>query len=199
MALARGNLRLVSDEGTTIPSDGELVTRVLAGELDLREQLYRRHVDYVSGIAARILRSMDQAEDAVQEIFVHAFRKLALLRNRDAFRPWIAAITVRIVQRKLRRQRWLRLVGVVGESDASLDLLASPGASPETLADLAALDVVLQRLPADQRIAWVLRHVEGEKLEDVAAACDVSLSTAKRWITAAEETVRAELGEVFHG
>jgi RNA polymerase sigma-70 factor (ECF subfamily) len=51
----------------------------------------------------------------------------------------------------------------------------------------------LRGLPAHQRIAWMLQHVEGEPLESVAAACNCSLATVKRWIAAADQRVRAHV------
>jgi RNA polymerase sigma-70 factor (ECF subfamily) len=60
------------------------------------------------------------------------------------------------------------------------------GARPEARAELRLVDRALARMPPAERIAWVLRHVEGETLEDVARACGCSLATAKRRIAAAE-------------
>lgn len=60
-------------------------------------------------------------------------------------------------------------------------------------AELALLDALLQRMRSAQRIAWMLRRVDGYQLEEVAEACDVSLATAKRWISAADALVRAHV------
>jgi RNA polymerase sigma-70 factor (ECF subfamily) len=73
-------------------------------------------------------------------------------------------------------------------------LLASPDASPEVHAELAKLDRVLATIPANQQIAWMLRYVEGQMLEDVAQACNCSLATIKRRITAADARIRAHVG-----
>jgi RNA polymerase sigma-70 factor (ECF subfamily) len=53
---------------------------------------------------------------------------------------------------------------------------------------------VLDELPAKERIAWVLRHLEGEQLEDVARIVGCSLATVKRRIAAAHETVKEMMG-----
>lgn len=58
------------------------------------------------------------------------------------------------------------------------------------------LVAALRALPADQQIAIELRHGEGLKLEEVAAALGVSLATTKRYIAAAEEKLRVELGDL---
>jgi RNA polymerase sigma-70 factor (ECF subfamily) len=121
-----------------------------------------------------------------------AFEKLDGLRDDVAFRPWLAQVAVSQVRRRFRRRKLLRLFGLV-DDEAGLSELASPGASAEVLSDLALLDAALRRLPDEQRIAWVLRHVEGLALDEVARAVECSLATAKRRIAAADERVRAHV------
>jgi len=191
---ARAVLSLVRAPAEPAVSDEVLVTRALSGDSDARRTLYERHFDYVTGMSARLLRSRDASEDVVQDAFVMAFERLASLREPAAFRGWLAAIAVSFVRRRLRKQRLLRALGLDGShDDAALDRLARDDASAEARSELAALDLVLQTLPANHRIAWMLRHVEGEALDDVAVACDCSLATVKRWISAADERVRAHL------
>jgi RNA polymerase sigma-70 factor (ECF subfamily) len=52
---------------------------------------------------------------------------------------------------------------------------------------------VLDRLPVNERLAWSLRHIEGEQLESVAVLCGCSLATAKRRIAAAQQAVERSL------
>jgi RNA polymerase sigma-70 factor (ECF subfamily) len=191
---ARAVLSLVRAPVEPAVPDEVLVTRVLSGDSASRRMLYERHVDYVTGMSARLLRSLDASEDVVQDTFVMAFERLSSLRDPGAFRSWLAAIAVSFVRRRLRKQRLLRVLGLDGgHDDAALDRLARHDTSAEARSELAALDFVLQTLPANQRIAWMLRHVEGEPLGEVAAACDCSLATVKRWIATADETIRAHL------
>jgi RNA polymerase sigma-70 factor (ECF subfamily) len=174
-------------------SDAQLVADVLAGDARAKKELYLRHVRYIAGMCARLLRSVQHSEDVVQDTFVLAFAKLPSLREPEAFRGWLAAIAVSQVHRRLSRQRWLKLWGLEGQSESGLEQLAREDLSAEARSELAALDRVLQSLPPGQRIAWMLRHVEDEPLEQVAAACRCSLATAKRWIAAASERVKRQV------
>jgi len=174
--------------------DAALVAAALAGDAASKERLYRKHVDYIAGMAARLLRSVNAGEDVVQDTFVIALQNLASLRDPAAFRPWLASIAVSQVRRRLSRQRLLRFLGLDRSlDDAPLDELARDDTSAEARLDLAALDLVLRGLPAQQRIAWMLQHVEGEPLANVAAACNCSLATVKRWIAFADQRVRAHV------
>lgn len=171
--------------------DAELVERARRGDRSAEDAIFRRHVDTVAGLGLRLLRHRADMEDVVQETFVIALEKLGELRDAGALRPWLMQIAVSLVRRRLRRRRLLSFVGLDhGEADAPLDALASEALDPEACAELAALDRALGKLPAEARIAWVLRHVEGEAMEDVAFACRCSLSTARRRIAAAEAHLR---------
>jgi len=75
-----------------------------------------------------------------------------------------------------------------------MSLVAGPDASAAVRANMATLQQLLARLPTDQRLAWSLRHIQGESLEEVALHCDCSLATAKRRVTAAHTIIEAELG-----
>jgi RNA polymerase sigma-70 factor (ECF subfamily) len=171
-------------------SDKSLVERAKGGDRWAEEVIYRRYVGYIAGLALRLLRSRSEMEDVVQETFARALEKLGSLRDGDALRGWLAQIAVGQVRRRYRRRRLLALLGLDRtEEDAPLDALASEGQSAEVLAELAKLDRMLQTLPVEQRIAWMLRYAEGESLDDVARACACSLATAKRRIAAAEARV----------
>lgn len=177
--------------------DQALVARACAGDGWAEEALYRRYVGEIGVIAVRLLKSRAEAEDVLQDTFAIAFEKLATLRDASAVRGWLVQIAVSQVRRRFRRRKLRQLLGLDTDADeATLESVAAPSAGPEIRAELASLDRLLDRLPADHRIAWMLRYVEGETLEDVARACDCSLATAKRWLAAADATVRADVNLV---
>jgi RNA polymerase sigma-70 factor (ECF subfamily) len=144
----------------------------------------------VTRVAIRLLARIEEAEDVVQDAFAIALRDLGKLRDEDAFRSWVMTITVHQVRRRFRRRRLLRAMGLDrGEDDAKLAAQADLAASPEVRVALAEIDRLLDGLPTECRIAWVLRHVEGHELRDVAVSCGCSLATAKRWIGRAQRTI----------
>jgi RNA polymerase sigma-70 factor (ECF subfamily) len=173
-------------------TDADLVTLARQGDRGAEEAIYRRHVRYVAGIVARLLDHRAEAEDCVQETFAIALERLEAVRDGDALRAWLAQIAVSQVRRRHRRKKLLRLFGLDRSTDdATLETYAWRGVSPEVSADLTRLHALLACLPAEQRIAWSLRNVEGHALEEVAAVCACSLATAKRRIAAADARVRA--------
>lgn len=150
-------------------------------------ELYRDHAAYVARVAHALLGRDDEVDDVVQEAFVDAMRALPQLRDPAAARGWLRVITVRRARGKLKARR---LRGWLGIDDApGYDEVAAAGASPEDRALLARVYAILDELPTSDRLAWSLRHVEGERLEEVAHLCGCSLATAKRRIDAAEKFI----------
>jgi RNA polymerase sigma-70 factor (ECF subfamily) len=173
------------------PSDGALVLAVLRGERAAEERLYRRHAPAVAAVAVRLLGQSAEAEDVVQDSFVTALRCLSQLREPARFRAWLLRIAVHQVHRRFRRRKLLRWLGLGRGADESiLAQLAAPSLSAEARVELVRLDAALGSLAPASRIAWILRHVEGYELTEVAGACGVSLATIKRRLHAAETLVR---------
>jgi RNA polymerase sigma-70 factor (ECF subfamily) len=175
--------------------DAELVRRAVEGDTWAEEFLYRRYVRVIWGTVLRLLRSSPDAEDVVQDTFATAFRELPRLRDASALRGWLLRIAVRQVHRRLRRRRLRRILGLERDDgdELSLESIAEEGLGAEARAELAMIDRALSRVPSDQRIAWTLRHVEGESLEEVARACACSLATVKRRIAAVAAHLQTHL------
>jgi len=182
-------------------SVSELVDRIGRGDRWAEEAFYRRHIGLVQATVRRLLGRSAEAEDVVQDAFVTAFEIWDQLREPEHAKNWLLTIAVRKVHRRFRRRRLMRLLGLDQPTDdATLETLARPDLGGEARAELALLDRALRNVPAEARIAWMLRHVEGSSLEEVAALCECSLATAKRRIAAAHARVseHVALPELSH-
>lgn len=177
MVRARPALKVVAPS----PSPG-----MADDELDF-EVVFRRYSPYVAAVAHRLLGRDDEVDDTVQEVFLAAVRGLPTIRDPGAVKAWLARIAVRVARRKLRLRRMRAFFGVTDPS--GYHDVADAQSSPEERAIVQRVYRVLDSLPANQRIAWTLRHIEGEQLEDVAALSGCSLATAKRWIALAAQTL----------
>ena len=196
--MADRHLRAVEAKAEPAPrrvehiDDASLVDRTRAGDKRAEDLLVRRHVAELSRVIGRLLGEQPEQEDVVQDTLVIALEKLHRLQNPAAFRGWLLQIGVNEVRRVYRRRKLRGLVGLDDRATGlGLDGLVSEAASPELRAELSLLDAVLVRFPAEQRIAWMLRYVEGYSLDQVAEASGCSLATAKRRITAAQRKVTA--------
>jgi RNA polymerase sigma-70 factor (ECF subfamily) len=161
------------------------------GILSPEAQLFRRYARYVAVIGIRLLGNQSDVDDMVQQVFLDAFRNRDQLRDPAAAKNWLATIAVRTARHQLRLRRLRQFVGL--DQDTHAPELSDPGLSPEKRTLLERVYRVLDAMPVEQRLAWTLRHVHGEKLDQVAERCGCSLATAKRRIVAAHAQLRAEL------
>lgn len=180
-------------------TDGELIERLARGDQWAKEALYRRYVKLVWSTALHMVGNRADAQDVVQDTFVEAFRDVAALRTHSALKPWLLRISVHQAHRRFRRRRMLRRLGLDRSiDDAPLDSLLAPSASPDLQSELRAVERALRGASAAERFAWVLRYVDGHSLEEVAAASDCSLATAKRRLARAQALVQALTEEAAH-
>jgi RNA polymerase sigma-70 factor (ECF subfamily) len=150
---------------------------------------------YAADVAARglsMLGNPDEADDLVQDVFLRAFRALGSLAEPRLARPWLMAIAVREALRRLKKRRLSRLW--LAGADFDFEQLAAPTAAPDVKLQVGRLFRALDALSPELRIAWVLRYLEAETTEAVAEQCGWSLSTTKRRIAAAQQTLSKRIG-----
>jgi RNA polymerase sigma-70 factor, ECF subfamily len=176
-------------------SDASLVGSARAGARWAREGLFRRHMRLVLGLSQRILGNRQGADDVAQDALVEALRRLDSLANPQAFASWISTIVVRTAIRHLRRRRLLVHLGFAAKDPIEPDTLVAQDAPPEAAVELRQLYGVLGGLSTEQRVALVLRRVEGQELSEIAEHMGLSLATTKRRIEAADRRLLQLLGQ----
>jgi RNA polymerase sigma-70 factor (ECF subfamily) len=148
------------------------------------DAVFRRYAPYVGAVVLRIVGRPEDVDDIVQDVFIQAHRGLGGLRDPEAVRPWLTRIAVRRSRRWLKRH-WYRRLFKTGDPSA-IDEMVDSAASPEDRAEVAGVYTALAQMPADERVVWVLRAVEGETLESIASLVGCSVSTVQRRLRAAE-------------
>lgn len=179
-------------------SDELLVARALGGDRWAEESIYRRHVQRVTTVVARLLRHGADVEDVVQDTFVEALRDLRALREPSRLGAWLVRIAVHRVHKVFRRRRLRRLIGLdrAEPHDEPLVLQARVDAGHEARAELVLLDRALDALPFAERTAWVLVALEGCALAEAAQIAGCSLATLKRRVGRAEAAIARHFEEV---
>lgn len=158
-----------------------------AGEAWAQEALFKRHARMALGLAHRLLPRDEDVDDVVQDCFVSALKRLGSLDNPQAFAAWLGSIVVRAVGKRLRRRRLLTRLGLRAPEELDPDAIAAPSAPGEIAVELRRVYAVIGSLPAEARIALVLRRVDGLEVPDIARRMGLSLSTVKRRLKTAEE------------
>jgi RNA polymerase sigma-70 factor, ECF subfamily len=157
------------------------------------DDVYRLYCRYVATICLRISGRRAELDDLTQEVFAEAAASFDALREPEAVRGWLATIAVRVTRKRLFRFRLYAWVGLAPAAD--YDEIADPSASPYDRALAATIYRTLELLSPDDRIAFVLHHVEGETLESVARMSSCSITTAKRRISRARAVLERRLSD----
>jgi RNA polymerase sigma-70 factor (ECF subfamily) len=183
----------VSIRGKRLTKEAAPISEVIASEaapISIQE-LFKEHAPAISSLGFGMLHNAHDADDLVQDVFLRAWRALNRLRNRSVARSWLTTIAVRLALTRLRRRRLARVLFQL--DDPSSEQAAEP-ASVSEHGDLAwDLYRILDQLPAELRVAWILRHIYRETVQDIADLCGWSLSTAKRRIRAADARIAPRL------
>lgn len=148
----------------------------------------------VNGLAWRLMPGDPDVEDLVQDCFVLALDTLHRLAEPAAFSSWLGSIVVRQAHKRLRRKRLRMRLGMLRPQPIDPETLIGASAPPDVATELRAVYTILDGLPPEERIALVLRRVEGLPLADVAERMNLSLATVKRRLSAAEASLTRALG-----
>jgi RNA polymerase sigma-70 factor (ECF subfamily) len=177
-------------------ADAELVSRVLEGRTEAFTVLADRHAAACLRFATRMLGNREDAEDATQEAFLRAYRALPVHDSRSTFRTWLFTILVnRCRTALLHRHRRERRVRTDGEQ-VGLATVEADDASTELRLEISR---ALEALPAEQREAFLLKHVEQLEYEEMAAITGHGVSALKMRVRRACTRLRQELRELNHG
>jgi RNA polymerase sigma-70 factor (ECF subfamily) len=173
-----------------------LTVRVLAAvpaEERTTEMVLEKYGDYVATIAYRIMGRGEDLDDLLQDIFLETHRNLHTIKDWYSLRPWLTTVTVRAARRSLRLKRLARTFRPLSAKPAFEPI--DPNTSADELLMFGRVYRVLDRLPANQRIAWILQMLQGESLQHIAEVCGCSVAAVKRRISKAQDAVERELGE----
>ena len=182
-------VQLVTPEAAPAADDADLVHAFARGERWAARAIWRRYAPMVFRLLERALGPNGEAEDLTQDVFLSTFARLPTLRDGEALRSFIYSVALRTLKWELRRRRVRRILHL--SDDGQLPELPVRGVDSEARQTLAHFYALLERLGVNDRAAFVLRYMEGLKLEEVAERMGVSLATAKRWVGRASRDVSA--------
>ncbi len=194
-----------SPMGCTFDQDLALVHACKNGDAAAFEQLVKRYDSKLFRIAQHITHNREDAQDAVQEAFLKAFRKLTQFRENSQFSTWLTRITVNESLMKLRKQRFSREVSIdedfQTEGHTAAFELADWAPNPEELYRGFELRNILrselQELQPSLRVVFVLRDVEGLSAEQTAEVLELTQVAVKARLWRARLRLRERLSEYF--
>jgi RNA polymerase sigma-70 factor (ECF subfamily) len=184
-----------------LAADADLARRVAARDTAAFELLMRRHNRRLFRVARAILRSDADAEDALQEAYLAAWRAIGGFRGGSTLATWLTRIVINEAYARLRKTARAPVVSLEEPYEMSDDARDLPGhvqpGSPEEGAMRAEMRRLLERhidaLPEQFRTAFVLREVEELSVEEAASVLEVPEATVRSRTFRARALLRAAL------
>jgi RNA polymerase sigma-70 factor, ECF subfamily len=155
-------------------ADLRLAERCRAGEREARGELFRRYAPELFPLLRRLSRSEADAEDLLQQAFMAALKGIERYRGDAPLLSWLRVIAVRTAYRQFRRPALFLPLEDADEPSSD------PRRRIESRAALRALELHLEKLPENQRLAFLLYEVEGYTLPEIATLLEISLTAAKK-------------------
>ena len=179
------------------PADAELLRRCAQGDRAAFGQLVTRHERTLYRLALRLTPGAPEAEDALQEALLAAWRFAPGFRGDAAVRTWLVQILVHACRQRARRKMTQMETDAPGEAQD----LETPHAGPESVAAARqlgrALEKALATLEPEAREVLLLRDVEGLKGEEVAEVLQISLAAMKSRLHRARLELKAQVEGVL--
>jgi RNA polymerase sigma-70 factor, ECF subfamily len=179
IAIAAGRLSVADEQS-------ELVRRARRGDLEAFEILIRSHDRQVYRVALRILGSVEDAQDASQEVFLRLHRSLGKVDEGRDLASWLYRVTVNVCNDVFRRRHTTLPIEEAGMFASGADPLRESEANQTR----RIVTKALARLPEKQRTAIVLREIEGLSTAEVAGILGASEMTVRSHISLARTKLR---------
>jgi len=167
-------------------TDAELVMMIRKGEAEAFEVLMQRYVSKAYGLAARLTKNPEDAEEVLQDVFITVHRKIGGFEGKSSFSSWLYRITMNAALMKLRKRRndrHVHIEDVVPEYSNSTLLKTCALSESDSLTDrqtlLTALEMAIRRLPDEYRPVFVLRDIDGLTSRQVGKILQLSIPAVK--------------------
>jgi RNA polymerase sigma-70 factor, ECF subfamily len=182
-------------------SDSVAVARVRAGDGDAYRVLVDRHSRSVFRLAYRMTGNEQDSEDVVQETFMRAYKQLHRWEARSSFSTWLYRIAANysldLVRRRKRHGEVTMNESGLDDAPEMIQSIVSNDPGPDRLMFSGrvqeCVSSALNELSQQERTAFVLRHFEGQSIEEISGALGLSGNAAKHSIFRAVQKLRRAL------
>jgi RNA polymerase sigma-70 factor (ECF subfamily) len=167
--------------------------RAASGDRHAFERLYRKHLNRVFSLCARMVADRTRAEELTQDVFVRAWEKLHLFRGESSFATWLHRLAVNVVLNERKTEGRRRNRFEEEDEEHGMDSFIGVVGMPLAPGDLLDLEKAITRLPPGARRVFTLHDVEGYKHEEIAEMLGVTTGATKAQLHRARLLLREAL------
>ena len=178
-------------------ANGELVARARSGDADAFRVLVDRHSRGLFRLAYRMTGNEPDAEDVVQESFLRAYRQLGKFDHRASFGTWLYRIATNCALDLVRARKRRGEQTSADPDEDPIQALPSGSPAPDRLALSGEvrerMAEAMNEMSAAERTAFVLRHLEGQPIEEISRVLRCNGAAAKHSVFRAVQKLRRAL------
>lgn len=180
--------------------DGKLISKCKKHNRDALNQLFQQYENYIYKICYYYSRSNEDAMDLMQEVFIKIYRSIEAFKEGSPVLPWIKRITVNTCLNFIRGKPQTVSLDTSNDDDSNAyENLAVSSENVESIVICSDtkkhLENSIRQLPAELRMAVILRHVKGMTYDEISRLMKCPLGTVKTYIYRGREALRKELAE----
>lgn len=177
-------------------SDADLIEAITGGDREALAELYERFAPLLLALAGRLLRTPEEAEDTVQDVFLEVWRHVGdYVPARGSVAAWLSIRTRCRALDRLKTPSRARNVRLVDEEDRPLDAADLPDWDPAPGLDGAMVWRKLAELPAEQRVVLGLAYSEGLTMSEISERLAIPIGTVKSRLARAASALREMIGD----
>lgn len=170
-----------------------------SGDANAFQKLVSLHDERIMTLAFQLTRNQQDAEDLYQEVFIKAYRHLNNFHFKSEFYTWLYRITVNTfynLNRKLSKFKYQENDGITDSIINQIpDDRENPGKRREIM---SAVKTAAMQLPVKQKTVFMLKHLQGLKIREIAKIMDIGEGTVKKYLFRAMEKLRQDLQEYHY-
>jgi RNA polymerase sigma-70 factor (family 1) len=169
------------------------------------ESLYNQFKDEAYNTSLSYLHNPQDAEEITQDVFVEVFKSLDKFKGESNIGTWIYRITVNksldFLRHKKRKKRFAFITSIfdpeTGEQKVEQSDFIHPGVELEQRERSAALFKAIDKLPANQKTAFILSKIEGLSYAEISEVMNTSISSIESQIFRAKKNLKKILSRVY--
>ena len=181
-----------------------MVDRLKQGDEAAFKTIVETWQDMVFNTALGIVQNTEDAEDILQEVFVQVFNSVSSFKGDSKFSTWLYRITVTKSldheRRKKRKKRFAFVKSIFGEESQVVvnpPDFNHPGVTMDQKENAAALFGAIDKLPENQRIAFILHKVEGLSYQEVSEVMKTTVSSVESLMHRAKNNLKKSLEDYY--
>jgi RNA polymerase sigma factor (sigma-70 family) len=182
----------------------ELIVQLQQGDGQAFTKLVDQWQDMVFNTAVGIVQNEDDADDITQDVFIQVYQSVSSFKGESKFSTWLYRIVITKsldhLKKKKRKKRFgfvQSLFGNNSDEEIHPTEFNHPGVLIENKERAAELFNAMQQLPDNQRIAFTLHRLEGQKHQEIAAIMNLSVTAIESLIARAKGNLRQLLKDYY--